>query len=212
MKITSISLQAKDKNRVNISVDGVYRFSLDVFQLSDLKIKTGNEYTENELILLEQESQFGKLYARALEYALMRPHSSKEIRDYLYRKTRPTLSKTGQKKEGLSVVVTGRVYDRLLEKKYIDDQRFAQYWIDNRSLRKGASMRKLSAELSSKGVDRAIIDAVITNSTRSDDDEIRKIILKKRSRYPDDKKLTAYLARQGFRYDDIVIALQSSEG
>jgi regulatory protein len=34
-----------------------------------------------------------------------------------------------------------------------------------------------------------------------------KIIAKKRSRYPDDKKLMQYLARQGFSYDDIKKAL-----
>ncbi|HEU4830551.1 MAG TPA: hypothetical protein VFS65_00050, partial [Candidatus Saccharimonadales bacterium] len=74
MKITSLSLQARDKNRVNVSVDGVYRFSLDVFQVGELGLKIGKEYEESELLALESESQFGKLYARALEYCLMRPH------------------------------------------------------------------------------------------------------------------------------------------
>ena len=90
MKITAITSQQKDKNRVNVMVDGVYRFSLDIFQYADLGIRVGKEYTDEELNDLETESQFGKLYARALEYCLMRPHSSKEVRDYLYRKTRTT--------------------------------------------------------------------------------------------------------------------------
>ena len=68
MKITDISLQARDKNRVNVSVDGKYRFSLDIFQVGELGIKVGREYTDEELITLEDESQFGKLYARAMEY------------------------------------------------------------------------------------------------------------------------------------------------
>ena len=70
MKITAISAQQKDKNRVNIMVDGAYRCSLDIFQVGELGIKTGKEYSEEELIELEQESQFGKLYARTLEYCL----------------------------------------------------------------------------------------------------------------------------------------------
>lgn len=49
-------------------------FSLDVFQVADLGIRVGKEYTDSELTALETESQFGKLYARALEYCLMRPH------------------------------------------------------------------------------------------------------------------------------------------
>ena len=52
MKITNISLQARDKNRVNISVDGKYRFSLDVFQVGELGIKIGREYTDEELTAL----------------------------------------------------------------------------------------------------------------------------------------------------------------
>jgi regulatory protein len=68
MKITDISIQVKNKDRVNISVDGKYRFSLDIFQLGELGVKVGNEYTEDELTEIETESQFGKLYARALEY------------------------------------------------------------------------------------------------------------------------------------------------
>jgi regulatory protein len=211
MKITSISIQARDKNRVNVSVDGKYRFSLDVFQLSDLGIKVGKEYTDEELIDLEQESQFGKVYARALEYCLMRPHSAKEVRDYLYRKTRPTRTKTGEMRGGVSPEVTARVFDRLVEKKYVNDQDFARYWVENRSLAKGVSQRKLIAELRSKGVDQAIIDQQLTGSDRNDEDELQKVIAKKRVRYPDDQKLMAYLARQGFSYDDIKSALKAED-
>lgn len=208
MKITSIGIQARDKNRVNVSVDGKYRFSLDVFQLGSLGIKVGAEYDEAEIVALEQESLFGKLYARALEYCFMRPHSSKEVRDYLYRKTRPTRTKTGELKEGVSVKLTTRVFNRLVEKGYINDQSFARFWIENRSLKKGASKRKLSAELSAKGIDRSITEQLLGETERTDADELQKVILKKRNRYPDEQKLIAYLARLGFSYDDIKSALR----
>lgn len=212
MKITNLSLQVRDKNRVNVSVDGKYRFSLDVFQVGNLGLKIGKEYTDEELTALETESQFGKLYARTLEYCLMRPHSAKEVRDYLYRKTRTIKlrnKKTGElyEKPGVSQEVTSRVFDRLVEKGYIDDEKFTRYWVDNRSLTKGASKRKLTAELRSKGVEQSLIDKFLAESSRSDDDEIKKIITKKRSRYPDEQKLIQYLAHQGFNYDDIKTAL-----
>jgi regulatory protein len=207
MKITRISAQQKDKNRINIMVDGKYRFSLDIFQYADLGIKVGQEYTDDELTALETESQFGKAYTRALEYCLMRPHSSKEMRDYLYRKTRDTRTKTGGIKKGLPVEITHRVFDRLVEKNYINDEAFASYWIENRNMQKGASRRKLQAELRSKGVDSSIVDRLLSESSRTDEDELQKIIAKKRARYPDDQKLMQYLARQGFSYDDIKQAL-----
>ena len=207
MKITGISIQKKDKNRINVMVDGKYRFSLDVFQLVDLGIKVGGEYTDEQLTNLEQESQFGKVYGRALEYSLMRPHSAREVRDYLYRKTRPTRTKTGEMRPGVPPEVTTRVFERLVEKGYVDDEKFARYWVDNRSLRKGASKRKLSSELSAKGVERSIIERLLNESERTDENELQKIIEKKRSKYPDDQKFMMYLARQGFSYDDIKAAL-----
>lgn len=211
MIITGISAQQKDKNRVNVMVDGKYRFSLDIFQYADLGIKIGQEYSDEELTLLETESQFGKVYARALEYCLMRPHSSREVRDYLYRKTRDTRTKTGGVKKGVAPEITERVYDRLVEKGYVDDEKFTRYWVDNRNLTKGMSQRKLQAELRSKGVESSVIDRYLAESSRSDEDEIGKIISKKRNRYPDDQKLMQYLARQGFSYDDIKDALTRLE-
>lgn len=211
MKITAVTAQQKDPNRVNIMVDGAYRFSLDIFQYADLGIKIGKEYTEEELVALETESQFGKVYARALEYCLMRPHSSKEVRDYLYRKTRDARTKTGGIKKGVSPAVTQRAYDRLVEKGYVDDEKFARYWVENRNLTKGASKRKLQAELRAKGVDGSIIERLLSETDRSDASELQKIITKKRARYPDQQKFMQYLARQGFGYDDIKQALAGED-
>lgn len=207
MKITAISAQVRDKNRVNVSVDGKYRFSLDLFQLVDLGIKVGRDYEEAELVALEEESQFGKLYMRALEYCLARPHSQKELREYLYRKTRDTPTKTGGIKKGVSIELTQRVFDQLERKGYISDETFAKYWVENRRLRQGASQRKLSAELSAKGIDRTIIEKYLAETDRDEADELQKVIAKKRPRYADDQKFMSYLARQGFSYDDIKTAL-----
>lgn len=208
MKITALKIQVRDKDRVNVFVDGKYRFSLDITQVAELGIKNGAEYTEEELTHLENESQFGKLYTRSLEYALTRPRSQRELRDYLYRKTRDTRTKTGDIKKGVSVELTERVFNRLLEKGYLNDEKFAQFWVENRNVRKGTSMRKLQAELQAKGVSGAIIQSVLGDTDRSDIEELRKVIAKKAGRYDDEQKLMVYLARQGFRYDDIKEALR----
>ncbi|HEU4715756.1 MAG TPA: regulatory protein RecX [Candidatus Saccharimonadales bacterium] len=207
MKITGITSQTKNDNRVNVMVDGAYRFSLDIFQLSDLGIRIGKEYTEEELVELESESQFGKLYARTLEYCLMRPHSAKEVRDYLYKKTRDTRTKTGGIKKGVPVEITERVFARLADKGYIDDEKFARFWVENRNTTKGSSRRKIIAELRAKGVESSLVERLWEDSERSDENELQKIIAKKRNRYPDDQKFMQYLARQGFSYDDIKSAL-----
>lgn len=212
MKITDITIQARNKDRVNISVDGKYRFSLDITQVTELGVKIGKDYTEQELVELKDESLFGKLYGRALEYTLMRPHSAKEVRDYLWRKTRSTKVRVGdtneyRDKQGVSQAIADRVYDRLTQKGYLDDENFARYWVENRQQRKGISGRKLVAELRAKGVDQSAIDQAMQNSPRDEKSEIAKILAKKRHKYDDDQKLIAYLSRQGFSYDVIREAL-----
>ena len=212
MKITNISIQVRDKNRVNVSVDGKYRFSLDVFQLVDLGVRVGREYTEEELVALEEEAQFGKLYGRALEYSMTRPRSIREMGDYLWKKTRPSKRrspKTGEiiERPGVSQNIADRVLQRLIDKGYLDDEKFARFWVDNRFARKGISQRRLSLELSQKGLDKETIEQAFRESSRSDDSELVKIVNKKRARYPDRQKFIQYLMRQGFGYDAVVAAI-----
>jgi len=216
MKITGLSSQQKDPNRINVLVDGKFRFSLDISQVTDLGIRVGKEFTDEELDGFEVESQFGKLYGRALEYCIMRPHSAREVKDYLYRKTRSTRvrnKRTGEIKErpGVSVELTTRVFDRLSDKGYIDDAKFTRWWVENRNQRKGTSRRKLQAELAAKGVASGIIEDALAVTERNDGDELAKIVAKKRAKYPDNQKFMQYLARQGFSYDDIKSALENQD-
>lgn len=215
MKITDISLQTRDKNRVNVSVDGKYRFSLDVFQVGELGLKIGQDCTDEELMALEAESQFGKLYARAMEYCLTRPRSIREVRDYLWRKTQSTkkrLPETGKiiERPGVKTEIAERVLARLAEKKYLDDEKFARFWLEHRFLQKGTSVRRLKLELAQKGIENDIVERLIAENIRSDDEELQKIIAKKRRKYADDEqKFIVYLVRQGFAYDDVKRALSA---
>ena len=162
MKITSLSAQVRNPDRVNISVDGKFRLSLDIYQVGELGIKIGKDISEDELAAIETESSFGKLYARALEYCLMRPHSAREVRDYLYRKTLTTKYKTkkGEIKErqGYSPTLTTRVLQKLQQKNYVNDEKFARWWIETRHQNQGSSLRKLRSELAAKGVSSNIIE------------------------------------------------------
>lgn len=215
MKVTDISLQLRDPNRVNVSIDGTYRFSVAIHQVTELGLKVGNEYTDTELELFQSESEFGKLYARALEYAFMRPRSTKEMRDYLWRKTRDTHvrnRKTGELKlrRGVSREIADRVLEKLTQKGYVNDHDFARFWTENRMQSKGVSRRRLMVELRTKGIAPEVIEEIMQNSTRDEKSELEKMIAKKQQRYPDVQKLMAYLVRQGFSYDDVKSALDGS--
>lgn len=216
MKITALSAQQKNKNRVNVFVEGKYRFSLDIAQITELGIKIGTDYTEADLRGFETESQFGKLYTQALEYCLMRPHSSREIFSYLQRKTKARKVKnnrTGEWKEvsGVSGSLVERVYERLIERGFVNDDKFTEYWISNRKTRNGISKRMLMAELRAKGINTDIVEKFFSLSVRSDSKELEKVIAKTEHKYDDPQKFIRYLLRKGFSYEDIKSSIKKND-
>lgn len=211
LKITQLSSQVRNPDRVNVFIDGKYSFSLDISQVTGLGVKVGREIDEIELEELKNESQFGKLYARSLEYCLMRPRSVREMSDYLWRKTRDRIGKEGRVIKGYSPSLTSRVIEKLQQRGYLDDEKFTVWWVENRHQTKGISKRKLSSELHAKGISSDIVNRVIKESDRDEGEELKKIIAKKQSKYSDPQKLIAYLARQGFSYEDIKSALATED-
>ena len=217
LKITDIRQGVKNPERVNVFINGKFGFSLDIAQLVDLKIKVGKEITAEELGEYKRQSDFGKLYQRTLEWVLMRPRSIRETRDYLQRKFRKSSSDTQLRAHSASKAVTSCAFSerpspwsseefselqngivsKLCLKGYLDDTKFAEYYVENRFVKKGISRKRLRMELVKKGVDTEIIEQVLDG--RNDEEEILKIIAKKRVKYGDEK-LIAYLCRQGFPY------------
>ncbi len=218
-RVTDIR-EAVRTERLNIFVNDKFFCSLDISQVIDFKIKIGRELSKDELDELKHASEFSKFYNLALEYVFLRPHSTKEIRDYLNRKTldrhiRVKNRKTGEYqskvKQGYDKSLVPLVLQRLEERGYLDDRRFAELWVENRNTTKGTSLKKLRNELMQKGVAQSIIDSVLESSSRNDEDELKKVIAKKRNRYPDQQKFIQYLLRQGFNYSDILDELSSIE-
>ena len=206
-KITGLKQGVRNPDRVNVYVDGRFSFSLDISQVVDFGIKVGLEVSAEDLEEFKRASEFGKLYQRTLEWVLVRPRSEKECRDYLWRKfrspsdralraARPSLTLSDEHSE-----LTSRIIERLKARGYLDDRRFAEYYVENRFVKKGVSIKRLKMELLKKGVSAEIIEEVLAKTDRNDEEELKKMIAKKRARYPDDEKLTQYLCRQGFQYD-----------
>ena len=190
-KITDLKQGVKNPNRVNVFVDGKFAFSLDVTQVVDFKIKVGKLITPEELLEYQKASEFGKLYQRALEWVLVRPRSEKEAYDYLYKKVY-------EKKLDKNYI--NNILEKLKDRKYLDDFKFAEWYVENRFVKKGVSVRRLKMELMKKGIEKSIIEEILSASDRNDKDEILKIIAIKRAKY-DDEKLIAYLCRQGFSFE-----------
>ncbi len=195
MKITKISVQAKNQDRVNVFIDQVYFCSLELWQVVELKLKVGLEIDKLKKVELLQASQFGKLYVKAVNKVFARPHSKRQIRDYLRQKLFKLEIKDQQ--------MINQIIKRMEQNNYLDDVKFAEYWMINRNLKKGISQKKMRQELIKAGIEQNIIDQVLNQNLRDENEELRKVIAKKSHRYSDQQKLIKYLLDRGFNYDII---------
>lgn len=224
--ITDLKSGIRNQNRVNVFIDNEFCFSLDIAQVVDYHLKIGKKITSTEINELHHASAFGKLYSQTLEWVLMRPRSIKETREHLTQKlakieidNRRSIENRERTKsdpkfkqlahthrirtaarETFTKDDIEKVIEQLITKGYLDDRKFAEWFIENRFINKGVSPLRLRLELLKKGIDASLIDELLNNSSRDEAAEIQKVIQKKGSKL-DSQKLLAYLARHGFSFD-----------
>ena len=199
MKITAIKQQERLKGRYSVYVDEKYSFSLSADTLLDTHLYNGQELDEQQLKAYQKLSADDKAYSLALAYVARRLRSSWEMQQYFRRK---------EYDEALGQ----QILDRLAHLGLVDDQKFAEAWINTRRLLKSVSKRRLAQELRAKRISDDILERVLVEDTTTDESVLTDLITRKRrqTRYQEDIKLMQYLARQGFSYDDIKRALEAA--
>lgn len=201
MKVTAIKQQLKNSERVSVFVDGKYSFSLTLTQLLDAKLKKDTELEESDIKLFKRMSEEGKLKLRVLEWLMRRPHSERELRDYLFRK------RTDKH------LVESWVED-FKRSGYLDDAAFGKWLAESRS-RKNKSSRAITTELASKGLAKDMIARILKDlrldNSESDGTALRALIdkLRGKSRYADEDRLKRYLLSKGFSYSQIIETLRA---
>jgi len=179
-------------------VDGKYSFSLARDQLAQSGLKTGQAMSPADVERLKDTASFGKLRDLSYKWLGLRLRSEYEIDEYLKRKTADNQ-------------LAKRLKEELKLYNYVDDDKFASAWISSRRAVKPASKYRLKRELLQKRVPLEIIDQQLDQAGLDDIAAARDIISRRRARYADERKLMAYLARQGFSYDTIKQALAEDE-
>lgn len=196
MKITRIQTQVKNAERYSIFVDEKYAFSLSADALLESHLAQGQDLSQAELTDLKRQSQEDKAFNLTLAYVVRRMRSEGELADYFRRKQyAPELAE--------------QILERLRRLRFVDDEEFARRWVANRRQLKATSTKKLRLELRQKYIANDIIQTVLAEDETDEKAMLRELVTKKRrqTRYQDDQKLMAYLARQGFSYDDIKNAI-----
>ena len=207
--ITQISQAKKNSERVNIYLNGKFWIGLSKNDLISQKLVTGQQLDDLQKQEIEKTALNSKLIDKALRYLQIRPRSIGEIREYL------VLKKQIPAEEAENIIAY------LVEKDYLSDERFAQ-WYTEYKLQSGVNgINKIKAELMKKHVATEIIKWVVEEKTTDSEfrqqqltqiEEYAKKILrtiKAKDQYELKAKLTNRLLSRGFGFDDIIKVIKA---
>lgn len=132
-----------------------------------------------------------------MRYLAGRPHTVAEIHRHLRSKK-------------FDADTIGHAIDRLRAQRYVDDEAFARWWLEQRDRFKPRGHRALRTELAQKGVGRDVVDLVLgERAPDADVEQARRALSRPLTRWADmpdaerKRKIHAYLVGRGFDYDTI---------
>lgn len=197
-KITAIEVQKKNPNRVNIYLDEHFAFGLSRIVAAWLNV--GQELGETKIAALQEEDAREVAIQKALRFLGYRARSTREVRENL-------------QKHEIPESVIELTLKRLQETNLLNDQEFAQAWVENRNAFRPRSHRALALELRRKGLDEDVIQQTLeqtVDETSLARDAARKPLRKAQGLdWPDFRnQLGGFLARRGFSYHIIAPVLR----
>lgn len=190
--ITDIQLQSRNRDRVNVYLDGEFAFGLAGAVAKELKV--GQRLTAEAVEDLKEGDTVEKAYKQALRLVAHRARSEHELRLRF-------------RKRGFDERIQERVIQRLRGEGWVDDLSFAKAWIENRMAFRPRGRLALQAELRKKGIDNRLIDQALEGFDQGA--ALRKAAKKGARKYAKlsqeefIQKLRGYLARRGFPYSKI---------
>ncbi len=190
--VTALEIQQKNKERVNVYLDGEFAFGLDIMLAAGLR--KGQQLTDDEIEVLRDDDAVNRAVNQAVRFLSYRPRSTSEVRQNLADKKIPE-------------AVIAAAVDRLNALGYLDDGAFARFWVENRNTFKPLSARALRYELRQKGVADTDIDLALSDldtfdaAYRAAQSQVRRQRQKTRQEFRN--KLGAFLQRRGFDYETI---------
>jgi regulatory protein len=196
-KITNASRQKNDANRINVFVDGKFLAGIEESDWIKYRLAVGKEISVNKKKELLQYADLTKAYNKALKLLAIRLQSTHEMKTKL------------RKKYSESMIES--VIKKLKEEKLINDKRFAEIWVKERSILKRRNKQQLIAELKQKGIVNHFIQSAL-EKYYSQDQEIENAVKlaerKMRQLHTSqfNEKVKAYLSRKGFHYGIILKA------
>jgi regulatory protein len=191
MKI--VKLQPLKNSRVRLVLEGGSKLTVSIDQVLKHRLQIGAAVTSSLQRQLRQATDMETLFAKAINLISYRPRSRGEISDYL-------------KRRNASLAVIGKIITKLERLEYLDDNKFARWWIQQRLKHRPKGVRALEAELRQKNIDAGIINSAIKSLKVSsfEREQATAIIVKKLKSWrqlpliKQKQRIAAALARRGF--------------
>lgn len=159
--------------------------------------------------MIMENGLYEKLMHAGLRFVSYRPRSEKELGDFLQKKFSVWKTYAGH---GMAEKIIGR----MKELGYIDDEKFAAWWIDQRRTFKLKGNKLIARELQVKGVAGDIVEPLL--SAAASEKELAKQAIRKKlplwlplPRMERNQKIYRYLASRGFDQEAISGVIDAEE-
>ncbi len=146
-----------------------------------------------------EDDLYLKLLNNGFRFVSYRPRSEKETRDFLEKKLK--------RRKMYAPNVVDKVINRLYELGYLDDDKFVEWWINERATHRQKGKKVVLLELKAKGISRELLE----NATgfQSELEMAKKALTNKIKLYAKlsnlerKKKIYGFLGRRGFSGETI---------
>lgn len=202
-QITDIQVQKKHRSRRSIFLDGRYFCGVSDEVAIKFHLKNGMEIDEDELKKLLYEEELSKAKSYVYRILARRMYTTKEIRDKLVER-------------GYVGEIIREVIATLERYGYLNDRTYAEEWVRSRMQAKPKGKIALRQELARKGIEKSIIEDVLSQAfdESSEMDMALDLARRKVRSYSDDdpaaakRKLQSFLLRRGFDFETVKDAIE----
>lgn len=191
-KITRLAVQKKNPKRVNVYIDGNFAFGL--YRDTAAWLEIGQILSDEKIKELLDTDKKNEVYQKALDFISFKPRTVHETHVKL-------------QKLGYDETLIENTLSELSAHGLLNDELYANLWVEERTRLKPRSKRMIAFELRKKGISDELIQSAVEEV---DELEAAFEIAEKRlyrykglSRFEFRSKLGNYLAGKGFSYDVI---------
>lgn len=193
-RITKIEIQKRNKERVNIHIDGEYAFSANVELIYKEKLNNNMEVDQVRLEGIIRESNYLKCKETSLRIITRSYKTESELINRLYEK-------------GYNNDEIERTIEFLKEYNFINDKEFTKMYVKDRLRSQG--INKIKYSLVKKGICEEQINDVIDSIDSDKESEValtigmkkyKQLLKKEDDEYKIKSKLGNYLISKGYDY------------